>query len=148
MYSFAVMGWCAEVMRVHLAVKLLCTVHSVDRHSVKMAMRVALQCVSANFSNKGPRFSHLAQISAALQLRRTDLTRTLSTTSRLSTGKVFGVFSKISRVFYIGDGRSFPEFSGRKKTVVVSLQRCITKWKKGMKIELQCESDEFDEIVL
>ncbi|XP_030232430.1 glycine cleavage system protein H (aminomethyl carrier), b [Gadus morhua] len=83
------MGWCAEVMRVHLAVKPLCTVQSVDRHSVKMAMRVALRCVSANFSHKGPRLSHLPQISAALQLRRTDLTRTLSTTSQLSTALKF-----------------------------------------------------------
>ncbi|CAL8380364.1 unnamed protein product [Arctogadus glacialis] len=54
-----------------------------------MAMRVALRCVPANFSHKGPRLSHLAQISAALQLRRTDLTRTLSTTSQFSTALKF-----------------------------------------------------------
>ncbi|CAL8243667.1 unnamed protein product [Lota lota] len=54
-----------------------------------MAMRVALRCVSANFSHKQARFSQLAQISASLQLRRRDFTRTLSTTSRLSTALKF-----------------------------------------------------------
>jgi len=56
---------------------------------MKMAMRVALQCFSANFSTKLPQFSHIAQIPATRILWRSEIPRTLSTASPLSTALKF-----------------------------------------------------------
>lgn len=56
------------------------------RHSVKMAMRVALRHISANFSPKRPHLSRPVQISASRLFWRADIPRTLSTASPLSTG--------------------------------------------------------------
>ncbi|XP_067105320.1 glycine cleavage system protein H (aminomethyl carrier), b [Osmerus mordax] len=54
-----------------------------------MAMRVALRCISANFSPKLPRLSRPTQLAANRLLWRTDIPRTLSTASRLSTALKF-----------------------------------------------------------
>ncbi|XP_041644438.1 glycine cleavage system protein H (aminomethyl carrier), b [Cheilinus undulatus] len=54
-----------------------------------MAMRVALRCLSANFSPRLPQLSSAAQVSAARLLWRSGSPRTLSTSSALSTALKF-----------------------------------------------------------
>ncbi|XP_031702345.1 glycine cleavage system protein H (aminomethyl carrier), b [Anarrhichthys ocellatus] len=54
-----------------------------------MAMRVAIRCLSANFSPRLPVLSSAAQVAATRLLWRSDSPRTLSTTSLLSTALKF-----------------------------------------------------------
>ncbi|XP_053179529.1 glycine cleavage system protein H (aminomethyl carrier), b [Scomber japonicus] len=56
---------------------------------MKMAMRAALRCLSANFSPSLPQLSPAAQLSVSRLLWRSGSPRTLSTTSALSTALKF-----------------------------------------------------------
>lgn len=50
-------------------------------HAVKMAMRAALRCLSANFYPRVPQLSGAAQLTATRRLWRSGCPRTLSTTT-------------------------------------------------------------------